>query len=177
MRRTLSISLAALAALAGCGGGGGGNAKPADIPAGPGPTATTPATPKASTNLKNTKVKPAVPKQKGKPPTKLVVKDIVVGKGRAAKKGDRLSMQYVGVTYADGNEFDSSWDRGQPFKFQLGKGSVIKGWDQGLVGIKPGGRRELIIPAKLGYGATGQPPSIPPNAALVFIVDALSVGK
>jgi peptidylprolyl isomerase len=177
MRRTLSISLAALAALAGCGGGGGGNATTADIPAGPGPAATTPATPKASTNLKNTKVKPAVPKQKGNPPTKLVVKDIVVGKGRAAKKGDRLSMQYVGVTYADGNEFDSSWDRGQPFKFQLGKGSVIKGWDQGLVGIKPGGRRQLIIPAKLGYGATGQPPSIPPNAALVFIVDALSVGK
>jgi peptidylprolyl isomerase len=177
MRRPLSISLAALAALAGCGGGGGGNAKPADIPAGPGPAATTPATPKASTNLKNTKVKPAVPKQKGKPPKKLVVKDIVVGKGRAAKKGDRLSMQYVGVTYADGNEFDSSWDRGQPLKLQLGKGSVIKGWDQGLVGIKPGGRRELIIPAKLGYGATGQPPSIPPNATLVFIVDALSVGK
>src|SRR3954468_19218897 len=177
MRRPLSISLAALAALAGCGGGGGGKATTADIPAGPGPAATTPATPKASTNLKDTKVKPAVPKHKGKPPTKLVTKDIVVGKGRAAKKGDRLSMQYVGVTYADGNEFDSSWDRGQPFKFQLGKGSVIKGWDQGLVGIKPGGRRELIIPSNLAYGASGQPPSIPPNAALVFIVDALSVGK
>jgi peptidylprolyl isomerase len=177
MRRTFLIALAALAALAGCGGGGGGKATTADIPAGPGPAATTPATPKASTNLKNTKVKPAVPKQKGKPPKKLVVKDIVVGKGRAAKKGDRLSMQYVGVTFADGNEFDSSWDRGQPIKFQLGKGSVIKGWDQGLVGIKPGGRRELIIPSKLAYGATGRRPSIPPNAALVFIVDALSVGK
>ena len=178
MRRTLS-ALVALTALAGC-GGGGGNAKPADIPAGGAsstPATTTPATPKASTNLKNTKVKPAVPKQKGKPPKKLVVKDIVVGKGPAAKKGDRLSMQYVGVTYADGNEFDSSWDRGQPFKLVLGKGSVIKGWDQGLVGIRRGGRRELIIPAKLAYGATGQPPSIPPNATLVFIVDALSVGK
>jgi FKBP-type peptidyl-prolyl cis-trans isomerase len=168
------LILLALTLLAGC-GGGGGNAKPAAIPAGPGPAA--PATPKASTNLRDTKSKPAVPKPKGPPPKKLVVKDIVVGKGRAAKKGDKLSMQYVGVTYADGKEFDSSWDRGQPFKFQLGKGSVIKGWDQGLVGIKPGGRRELIIPPKLGYGATGQPPSIPPNATLVFIVDALSVGK
>jgi FKBP-type peptidyl-prolyl cis-trans isomerase len=177
MTRTACILLGSAAmAVAGC-GGGGGKATTADIPAGPGPAATTPATPKASTNLKDTKVKPAVPKQKGPPPKKLVVKDIVVGKGRPAKKGDRLTMQYVGVTYADGNEFDSSWDRGQPFKFQLGQGSVIKGWDQGLVGIKPGGRRELIIPAKLGYGATGQPPSIPPNAALVFIVDAQSVGK
>jgi peptidylprolyl isomerase len=173
MRRKLWILVAA-AALAGC-GGGGGKAKPAAIPAGPGPT--TPAAPKASTNLKDTKTKPAVPKPKGPPPKKLVVKDIVAGKGRAAKKGDRLSMQYVGVTYADGKEFDSSWDRGQPFKFQLGQGSVIKGWDQGLVGIKPGGRRELTIPPNLGYGARGQPPSIPPNATLVFIVDALSVGK
>ena len=177
MKRRIHISalLAATAiAVAGC-GGGGGKATTADIPAGPSPSAPPP--PKASTNLKDTKTKPAVPKQKGAPPKKLVVKDIVAGKGRPAKKGDRLTMQYVGVTYADGNEFDSSWDKGQPFKFQLGKGSVIKGWDQGLVGIKPGGRRELLIPSKLAYGARGQPPSIPPNAALVFIVDALSVGK
>jgi FKBP-type peptidyl-prolyl cis-trans isomerase len=169
-----ALLAAAAIAVAGC-GGGGGKATTADIPAGSSPSAPPP--PKASSNLKDTKTKPAVPKQKGAPPKKLVVKDIVAGKGRAAKKGDRLTMQYVGVTYADGNEFDSSWDRGQPLKFQLGKGSVIKGWDQGLVGIKPGGRRELIIPSKLAYGATGQPPSIPPNAALVFIVDAQSVGK
>jgi FKBP-type peptidyl-prolyl cis-trans isomerase len=168
------VLAAAAIAIAGC-GGGGGSATTAEIPAGAGPT--TPAAPKASTNLKDTKTKPAIPKPSGAPPKKLVVKDIVVGKGRPAKKGDQLSMQYVGVTFADGKEFDSSWDSGQPFKFQLGKGSVIKGWDQGLVGIKPGGRRELIIPSQLAYGATGQPPSIPPNAALVFIVDALSVGK
>jgi FKBP-type peptidyl-prolyl cis-trans isomerase len=175
MTRNVSILLGSAAiALAGC-GGGGGSATTADIPAAASPT--TPAAPKASTNLKDTKTKPAIPKPSGAPPKKLVMKDIVVGKGRAAKKGDQLSMQYVGVTFADGKEFDSSWDSGQPFKFQLGKGSVIKGWDQGLVGIKPGGRRELIIPSQLAYGATGQPPSIPPNAALVFIVDALSVGK
>jgi peptidylprolyl isomerase len=176
MRRTTSILLATATvaiAIAGC--GGGGKATNADIPAGPAPTAPPP--PQASSNLKDTKTKPAIPKPSGSPPAKLVVKDIVPGKGKAAKKGDQLSMQYVGVTFADGKEFDSSWDRGTPFKFQLGKGSVIKGWDQGLVGIKPGGRRELIIPSKLAYGATGQPPSIPPNAALVFVVDALSVGK
>jgi FKBP-type peptidyl-prolyl cis-trans isomerase len=174
-RIQIPAALAAVAiAVAGC-GSGGGNAKPAAIPAGPAPTAAPP--PQASSNLKDTKTKPAIPKPSGSPPTKLVVKDIVVGKGKAAKKGDQLSMQYVGVTFADGKEFDASWDSGSPFKFQLGKGSVIKGWDQGLVGIKPGGRRELIIPPSLAYGAQGQPPTIPPNSALVFIVDALSVGK
>jgi peptidylprolyl isomerase len=174
-RTHLPVVLAAAAiAVAGCGGGGGKTTNAA-IPAGPAPTA--PAAPKASTNLKDTKTKPAIPKPTGSPPAKLVVKDIVVGKGKAAKKGDQLSMQYVGVTFADGKEFDSSWDSGSPLPFQLGKGSVISGWDQGLVGIKPGGRRELTIPAKLAYGAQGRPPSIPPNSALVFIVDALSVGK
>jgi FKBP-type peptidyl-prolyl cis-trans isomerase len=175
MTRLLSILVASAIAVGAAGCGSGGATKTAAIPASAAPS--TPATPQGSTNLKDTKVKPAVPKPTGTPPKKLVVKDIVVGKGTPAKKGDKLSMQYVGVTYADGKEFDSSWDRGQPFKFQLGKGSVIKGWDQGLVGIKPGGRRELVIPPNLGYGASGQPPSIPPNATLVFIVDALSVGK
>jgi peptidylprolyl isomerase len=174
-RTQLPIVLAAVAiAVAGC-GGGGGKATNAAIPAGPAPTAPPP--PQASTNLKDTKAKPAVPKPTGAPPKKLVVKDIVVGKGKAAKKGDRLSMQYVGVTFADGKEFDSSWDSGSPFQLQLGKTAVIKGWTQGLVGIKQGGRRELIIPAKLAYGAQGRQPSIPPNSSLVFIVDALSVGK
>jgi peptidylprolyl isomerase len=170
----ISAGLAALAvAVAGC--GGGGSSTTADIPAGPAPAPKPVTTPKASTNLKDTTSKPQIPKPSGSPPKKLVVKDIVVGKGKAAKKGDNLSMQYVGVTFADGQEFDASWDAGQPFNFTLGQGMVIKGWDQGLVGIKPGGRRELIIPSGLAYGAQGQPPSIPPNAALVFIVDALKV--
>jgi FKBP-type peptidyl-prolyl cis-trans isomerase len=180
--KLLSLMLALLlgAGIAAC--GGDDTSSDSETAATPAPTET--ATPQAA-NIdaivkgitKNTKKKPAIVKPEGDPPSSLVTKDIVKGTGRKAKAGDRLTMQYVGVTYADGNEFDSSWDRGQPFKFQLGKGSVIKGWDQGLAGIKPGGRRELIIPSKLAYGAQGKPPSIPPNAALVFIVDALSVGK
>jgi peptidylprolyl isomerase len=170
----LSIPLA-IAAIAVAGCGSNDSSTTADIPAGPAPAAKPVTTPQASTNLKDTKTKPQVPAQKGSPPTKLVVKDIVVGKGPAAKKGDKLSMQYVGVLFSDGTEFDASWDSGQPFEFTLGQGMVIKGWDQGLVGIKPGGRRQLTIPAKLAYGAQGQPPTIPPNAALVFIVDALKV--
>lgn len=174
MTRHTHISAAlAVAAMAVAGCGSGGSATQADIPAGPAPPP--PAAPKTSTNLKDTTSKPTVPKPTGKPPTKLVVRDIVPGKGRAAKKGDRLSMQYVGVTFTTGQEFDASWDKGTPFDFQLGKGMVIKGWDQGLIGIKPGGRRELIIPANLAYGAQGQPPSIGPNEPLVFIVDALKV--
>jgi peptidylprolyl isomerase len=174
-RRAVLPTVLALAAVAFAGCGGDDSTTTADIPASAGPPPKPVTTPKASTNLKDTKTKPQVPKQTGKPPTKLVVKDIVVGKGKPAEKGDKLSMQYVGVLYDTGEEFDSSWDSGQPFNFTLGKGMVIKGWDQGLVGIKPGGRRQLTIPAKLAYGPQGQPPSIPPNSTLVFIVDALKV--
>lgn len=173
IERTHLPALLVTAAIAVAGCGGDDSSTTADIPAGPAPAA--PPAPKASTNLKDTKSKPTIPMPTGKPPTKLVVKDIVTGKGRAAQKGDQLSMQYVGVTFSTGEEFDASWGKGSPFDFQLGKGNVIKGWDQGLVGIKPGGRRELIIPAKLAYGSQGQPPSIGPNEPLVFIVDALSV--
>jgi peptidylprolyl isomerase len=170
----MATGLAAIAiAVAGC--GGDDSSTTADIPSGDAPAAKAPPPIKTSTDLKDTDTKPVIPQQKGKPPKELVVKDIVLGKGRAAKKGDQLSMQYVGVTFADGQEFDASWDSGTPFDFTLGQGTVIKGWDKGLVGIKPGGRRQLTIPAKLGYGAQGQPPDIPPNAALVFIVDALKV--
>jgi peptidylprolyl isomerase len=175
IRRRHISSILAVAALSVAGCGSDDSSTTADIPSADAPPATTPAAPKTSTDLKDTKTKPAIPKPSGKPPKELVVKDIVVGKGRAAKKGDQLSMQYVGVTYADGEEFDASWDTGEPFEFTLGQGMVIKGWDKGLVGIKPGGRRQLTIPPSLGYGAQGQPPSIPPNATLVFVVDALKV--
>jgi peptidylprolyl isomerase len=99
----------------------------------------------------------------------------VEGDGPEAKAGDMLTMQYVGVNYADGKQFDASWDNGQPFNFQLGSGQVIKGWDEGIAGMKVGGRRELIVPPDLGYGPQGQPPAIGPNETLVFVVDLLDV--
>ncbi len=111
----------------------------------------------------------------GAPPKTLVSKDLVVGTGAEAKAGDTVKVQYVGVDYKTGKEFDSSWSRNQPFTFQLGGGQVIPGWDQGVVGMKVGGRRELIIPSNLAYGPQGSPPTIGPNATLVFVIDLLAV--
>jgi peptidylprolyl isomerase len=119
---------------------------------------------------KNTKKKPKVVKPTGDPPSELVIKDIVKGKGPKAKAGDTLTMQYVGSSWSTGEQFDASWDRNQAFPFQLGAGMVIPGWDQGMVGMQKGGRRLLIIPPDLGYGAQGSGP-IQPNETLVFVVD------
>lgn len=129
-----------------------------------------------TTSVADTGPKPTVQVPKGRPPTHLVVKDLRTGAGAEAKAGDQVSVQYVGVLYSNGKQFDSSWDRGQPFSFQLGSGQVIPGWDQGVAGMKVGGRRELIVPPSLGYGSRGQPPTIPGNATLVFVVDLVSVG-
>lgn len=126
----------------------------------------------AAADPKDTSVKPVVDKPSGSPPKKLEVEDIVKGKGKAAKAGDTVSVQYVGISFSNGEQFDASWDRGQPFSFQLGTGGVIPGWDKGLVGMKAGGRRKLTIPPELGYGAQGTPDgSIAPNETLVFVVD------
>jgi peptidylprolyl isomerase len=115
--------------------------------------------------------KPKIPAQTGSPPKELVAQDLIVGKGAKAKEGDKVSVQYVGVLFDGGKEFDSSWKRKQPFDVTLGAGQVIQGWDQGIVGMREGGRRRLIIPSDLAYGAAGSPPTIPANAALVFDVD------
>lgn len=120
---------------------------------------------------KNLQKKPTVPALEGEPPTELVAEDIVKGKGPAAKPGDQLRMQYVGNSWSTSEQFDASWDRGQPFEFQLGAGMVIPGWDQGLEGMRRGGRRLLVIPPEMGYGPSGQPPAIAPNETLVFVVD------
>ena len=119
---------------------------------------------------------PTVELPTGPAPTQLVVKDLKAGTGAEAKSGDQVSVQYVGVLYDDGTKFDSSYDHGQPFSFKLGGGNVIPGWDQGVAGMKVGGRRELVIPPNLAYGAQGQPPTIPANATLVFVIDLVSVG-
>jgi peptidylprolyl isomerase len=123
------------------------------------------------------KVKPVIPRQSGAAPKVLIVQDVIVGTGAEANSGDSVTVQYVGVLFANGKEFDSSWKAGKPFTFDLGSGGVIAGWDQGVEGMKVGGRRRLIIPAELAYGAAGSPPSIPANAALVFDVDLVSVKK
>lgn len=117
------------------------------------------------------KTKPQVKTQKGAPPTQLVTNDLEEGSGAAAKAGDEVTVQYVGVNYKSGKEFDASWDRGEPFTFALGSGMVIPGWEEGVAGMKVGGRRELVIPPELGYGSAGSPPAIPPNETLVFVVD------
>jgi peptidylprolyl isomerase len=119
---------------------------------------------------------PTIQLPTGAPPTHLEVKDLKAGTGAEAKPGDQVSVQYVGVLYDDGSKFDSSYDHGQPFSFKLGGGQVIQGWDQGVAGMKAGGRRELIIPPNLAYGPQGQPPTIPANATLVFVIDLVSVG-
>ena len=115
--------------------------------------------------------KPVIPKPSGSPPSALRIEDVVEGKGKEAKKGDDVAMQYVGVAFSTGEEFDASWDRGEPFEFTLGNGDVIAGWDEGIVGMKEGGRRKLTIPAEQAYGAQGSPPTIGPNETLVFVVD------
>src|SRR5260370_19563803 len=107
-------------------------------------------------------------------PSGLQYEDKVVGTGQEAKKGDTVAVHYTG-TLKDGKKFDSSKDRGQPFNFPLGAGRVIKGWDEGVAGMKVGGKRKLIIPAALGYGARGAGGVIPPNATLIFDVELLGV--
>jgi FKBP-type peptidyl-prolyl cis-trans isomerase len=107
--------------------------------------------------------------------TTLQKTDLKVGTGKTAKSGDHVTVHYRG-TLTDGTVFDESYKRGQPFDFNLGAGEVIKGWDQGVVGMKEGGKRKLVIPGDLAYGPMGSPPTIPPNATLIFEVELLKVG-
>lgn len=119
--------------------------------------------------------KPEIDFPVGDPPTELVIEDITVGDGDEATAGQSVTVHYVGVSYSTGEEFDSSWNRGDPFVFPLGKGRVIAGWDQGVAGMKVGGRRQLTIPAHLGYGDRGAGAAIAPGETLIFVVDLLGV--
>jgi peptidylprolyl isomerase len=169
-------ALLAVALLAGCGGSisssgtiGVGNENKSDealVKAGETPVAKTPTSGALATE-------PKVTPPSGPPPTKLEKKDLIVGTGTEAKDGDTVTVNYVGVLYKNGKVFDASWKRKEPFQFKLGQGQVIKGWDEGVVGMKVGGRRELVIPSELAYGKSGSPPTIPANAPLVFVVDLL----
>ena len=125
--------------------------------------------------LKDTSTRPVIPKPSGSPPRRLEKQDLVKGKGPAAKPGDTLTVHYVGVAFSTGEEFDASWDRGQPYPVSLGAGDVIAGWDKGLVGMRKGGRRMLTIPPELAYGPEGRPPTILPNETLIFVVDAVAL--
>ncbi|QIQ03049.1 FKBP-type peptidyl-prolyl cis-trans isomerase [Streptomyces liangshanensis] len=125
--------------------------------------------------MTNEPAKPGVEVPAGDPPAELTIRDLVIGDGPEALPGRVVQVHYVGVTFASGTEFDSSWEQDRPFKFAVGGGRVIKGWDRGVRGMRVGGRREIIVPPRLGYG--GQSPSafIPPGSTLIFVVDLLTV--
>jgi peptidylprolyl isomerase len=187
-KATLLITMLALAAfVVGCGGGG---ASLSDVNSDAAPTAETTSSgeesadesseeksggktvqPKVSGSLDE---KPELTDASGDPPTELIEKDIKVGSGPAAKSGDDVTVNYVGQNWSNNEEFDASWGK-EAFEFKLGEGGVIKGWDEGVVGMKKGGRRLLIIPPELGYGAQDQG-SIPANETLVFVVDLVKIG-
>jgi peptidylprolyl isomerase len=177
-RLLMLLALVSLLGIAACGddddGGGSQGADTATEEQDTGSeTATSPQD--AEEALKDTSTKPQIPKPTGSPPRRLEVEDIVKGSGPAAKQGTTVIVNYVGMNFSNGREFDSSWETGQPFPVQLGANSVIPGWEKGLLGMKAGGRRKLTIPPELGYGPEGYPPDIPPNETLVFVVDAVSV--
>ena len=119
--------------------------------------------------------KPDVEIPEGAPPEELVIEDIEEGDGPTAEQGDLVVVDYVGVDFDTGKEFDASFGNPEPFEFGLGEGMVIPGWDEGVEGMKVGGRRQLVIPPDLAYGEQGQPPAIKPNSTLVFVIDLLEV--
>jgi peptidylprolyl isomerase len=182
--------LAGAAIIAGCGGGGNANTANIQLPpsqsqtltftatatsptsTGPtgatGPTIVTPKTGRLS-------VEPKITVPSGAAPTKLVTRDLITGTGAFARTGDTITVNYVGALYKNGTVFDASWKHNQTFTTPLGAGAVIPGWDQGLVGMRVGGRRLLIIPPSLAYGRSGSGSAIPPNSTLIFIVDLLAV--
>jgi len=172
-RLPILIALCALVAVAGCGGSSDSSSESTATTGESSGSGESTQAKQAKPGAKKTKPKVTVPS--GPPPTELEEIEVEEGTGAEAKKGDTVSVQYVGVGYESEEEFDSSWSRNEPFSFQLGAGMVIPGWDQGVAGMKVGGRRELIIPPELAYGEAGSPPAIGPNETLIFVIDLLAV--
>ena len=188
LRATTAALLAATALIAaGCGDDDDDTAATpaAEAPAAtePAPAGTAPAAPAGDFDIdalaseigEDLDSKPEIPQPEGAPPAELVTEDIVEGEGEALQAGDTANVQYVGVSFATGAEFDSSYEGGQPVPFPIGQGAVIPGFDEGLQGMRPGGRRLLVIPPDLAYGAQGAPPAIGPNETLVFVVDLVEI--
>jgi peptidylprolyl isomerase len=186
MRNQTTLTFAAIAAAAALAGCGSSAAPGVQLAPSAGATAaavttaasaSTTATTTSATSTSTTplpaalKTKPKVVPPSGPPPTKLVVKDLIKGTGPAATASSTVTVQYVGILYKGGKQFDASWNDGSGQPVQLPLSGVIPGWQQGIPGMKVGGRRELIIPSALAYGAKGSPPKIPANAALVFVID------
>ncbi len=119
--------------------------------------------------------KPEIDFPDGQPPGELEITDITDGTGEEATAGHTAVVHYVGVAFSTGEEFDASWNRGEPFSFRLGAGNVIAGWDRGVQGMKVGGRRKLVIPPDLGYGDRGAGGAIAPGETLIFVVDLLDL--
>jgi len=120
--------------------------------------------------------KPVITVPGGPPPTELVIEDLIVGDGQEATAGMQVTVDYAGISWSNGREFDASWNRNDTFSFGLGAGQVIPGWDQGVQGMKVGGRRRLTIPPAMAYGSSGAGGVIGPNETLIFVVDLRSLG-
>ena len=186
-RPHFGLGLAAFGAavlIAGCGSSGGSSTITVGAENKAAESLATTSSPTSSTSTSTTaaaktptsgplSTEPRVTLPSGSAPSKLVTKEVITGTGTEAKVGDPVTVNYVGALYHGGKVFDASWKRNEPFPFTLGKSQVIPGWEQGVPGMKVGGRRELIIPAALAYGAKGSPPAIPPNEPLVFVIDLL----
>jgi peptidylprolyl isomerase len=166
----LIAAICAALAFAGCGGSDDSTSSEASAP-----SETTAEETTAPEEAASEGTKPKVTVPSGPPPKKLETKELRKGDGAEAKSGDYVTVQYVGVGYDSKEQFDASWDRGEPFSFTLGAGEVIPGWDQGIAGMKVGGQRELTIPSDLAYGPAGSPPVIGKNETLIFVVDLLAV--
>lgn len=170
-RTTIAIALAAVL-LAACGSSGSTQSSASSSSTASSTSGGSTAAAPPVVNATDMKTKPVPGKGTEPAPTTLVIKDLVVGTGAEAQASSTVTVQYVGTNYADGKEFDSSWAHGQPAVFPLN--GVIPGFARGIVGMKVGGRRELVIPPALGYGAQGNGP-VGPNETLVFVIDLLAV--